>query len=109
MDFNWFRPKKNNLNIFLDEKGQTSVEYILLIAVIVVIATSVFKSSGFQQLFGAEGLFAKTYREEVEYSYRHTLGGRKAFSEPNYSGSNHDSYKGGGQTRFFGAVEKYGK
>ena len=103
MDIIRFRNKKF---ILLNQKGQSSVEYILLFAVVVVLATTVFKSEAFIKLFGQDGLFAKTYREEIEFSYRHTLGGRKAFTTPNYD-SPHSSYQGGSGTRFFGAKDAY--
>ena len=73
-----------------------------------LLATSIFKSDGFKGIFGDEGLFAKTYKEEVEFSYRHALGGRKKYSTPNYRSNSHKSYKSGSETRFFGAKEKYG-
>jgi hypothetical protein len=99
---------KRNI-ILSNEKGQSSTEYIMLIGVVVIIVGSVFKSAGFKNLFGSEGLFAKTYKEEVEFSYRHTLGGREKFRTPNYRNSGHKSYKNGSETRFFGANEQYGR
>jgi hypothetical protein len=99
---------KKNI-ILKNDKGQSSTEYIMLIGVVVVIVGSVFNSAGFKNLFGSEGLFAKTYKEEVEFSYRHALGGREQFRTPNYRNSGHKSYKNGSETRFFGANEKYGR
>lgn len=105
MDTRWNRTKKKS---FLNEEGQSSVEYILLFGIVVVLSITLFKSEAFNKLFGNDGLFAKTYREEVEFSYRHAIGGRKAFSTPNYNSANHQSYKGSGSgTRFFGAKDKY--
>jgi hypothetical protein len=95
--------------ILNNDNGQSSTEYIMLIAVVVVIVSSVFNSSGFKNIFGSKGLFAKTYKEEVEFSYRHAIGGRKKFTSPNYGDNSHMSYKNGSETRFFGANEKYGK
>ena len=105
MDLSWNRNKKISL---LDETGQSSVEYILLFGIVVILSITLFKSEAFNKLFGNDGVFAKTYREEVEFSYRHAVGGRKAFTTPNYSSPNHMSYKGNGsETRFFGARDKY--
>ncbi len=86
-----------------NEKGQSTVEYILLFAVIASLASFVFKSSVFLDLFGDNGTFGNVYKRKVEYSYRHGLDGSTPFTAPNYSGGDHDTYKG----RFFGPVEAY--
>lgn len=92
------------------ESGQTTVEYILLIAVAVIAVNTVFRSDAFKKIFGADGKFSKTFRSEMEYSYRHTLRGRKPYQPPNYSSGRHESYIWrGNQTRFFGAKDKYPK
>lgn len=89
----------------IEQKGQSTVEYILLFAVVATLVTFVFKSKQFQDLFGDEGKFANIYKKEIEYSYRHGLGGREPFTQPDYKSAQHDSYSG----RFFGAVDAYGK
>jgi hypothetical protein len=79
----------------------------MLFAMVAILVTSVFKSDSFQKIFGKQGTFAKTYKEEIEFSYRHALRGRKEFTQPNYN-SIHQSYnKSPGTTRFFGAQRAY--
>lgn len=79
----------------------------MLFAMIAMLVTTVLKSESFQKLFGENGQFAKVYKEQIEFSYRHAHGGRKAFKQPNYSsGTQHSSYVKG-QTRFFGARDAY--
>lgn len=91
-------------NIFkINQIGQSTVEYVLLFAVVASIASFVFKSDAFGKLFGEQGKFANVYKRELEYSYRHGLSGRKVFSQPNYSSGSHDSYSG----RFFGSKDAY--
>lgn len=99
----------NQKKFILDQKGQSSVEYILLFAMIAIIATTLFNSEPFQKMFGSNGIFAKTYKEEIEFSYHHAHGGRKEFVKPNYNSPNHSSYIGPGGTRFFGANDAYPK
>jgi hypothetical protein len=94
-------------NNSIKELGQSTVEYILLLSVIVGIAAAVFKSRYFQMYFGSGNKFAENVRQEIEYSYRHGLSGRKPFEEPNYSSSRHDTFLKGGETRFFSAKDKY--
>lgn len=94
---------------FLGQTGQSTVEYILLLAVVVIAVNTVFKSKAFQSIFGENGKFSKEFRGEAEYSYRHAIRGRKLFREPNYA-RKHDSYiQSGSSTRFFGAKEPYPK
>lgn len=90
-----------------DQKGQSMVEYIMLMAVIVVIAVSIFQGRRFQSLFGEQGSFAVFYKRELEYSYRHALRGNGATPETVDYNTPHDSYVSGGTTRFFGARESY--
>lgn len=87
----------------IKQSGQSTVEYILLFAVVAVLANFVFQSEQFRSLFGDEGRFANVFKRQMEYSYRHGLEGSTPFTTPNYRNADHDSYKG----RFFGAIEPY--
>ncbi len=92
-------------NIFLkSEQGQSTVEYILLFAVVISLISLVFKSESFKNLFGEQGEFATIYKSEIEFSYRNALPGREAFAVPNYQEPNaQPSYQG----RFFIALDQY--
>jgi hypothetical protein len=90
----------------LNNRGQTAVEYILLIAVIMTVGLSVFKSSYFVGFFGEDGTFVKTYTTQFEYSYRNGVGGRDK-NQQQYSSPDHPSYRSQGNTRFFGALNTY--
>lgn len=87
----------------INEKGQSTVEYILLFAVVISLVSFVFKSQAFNNLFGKEGKFADVYRRELEYTYRHGRYGRELFQTPNYKSGRHDSYN----ERFFGSRNAY--
>jgi hypothetical protein len=97
---------KNYPKIFLDNRAQTVVEYVLLIAVVVAVGLGIFKSQLFRDYFGEEGSFVSAYRSELEYSYKFGVGGRGS-TEVNYSSPNHPSFRSQGQTRFFGARDEY--
>lgn len=86
-----------------DQKGQSAVEYILLITIVSFLISLVFKSDEFKNLFGKNGKFSDVFKRELEYSYRHGLGGRTPFTTPNYGSSIHDSYN----DRFFGPTDAY--
>lgn len=91
-------------SVLINSSGQSTVEYLLLFAVVIAFVTGVFKSNQFESLFGEQGRFANVYRGEIEYTYRHGRMGDKFYSKPNYNSANdHESYK----DRFFGAREKY--
>lgn len=97
-------------NIFtINQRGQSAIEYILLIAVISSLIGFVFKSQEFQRVFGEDGEFAKNFRSEIEFSYRHALQGRQLWTQPNYNDT-HLSYQNpscGNRSRFFGAADPY--
>lgn len=61
------RSKKN----FKNQLGQSSVEYILLLAVVVSLMTAVMRSDAFQGALGEESqIFASLY-QQMSFSYRH--------------------------------------
>lgn len=92
----------------LNQKGQSSVEYIMLVVVVVSLVFSVLNSDAFRGLFGEQGKFATVYKNEIEFSYTNSYQGRKAFETPDYTSSSHSSYlQTGGGTRFFGAAQAY--
>ena len=99
----------NKRNIYLlNQKGQSSVEYILLFVVVTSLVFALLKSDAFESFFGESGQFATTYKNEIEFSYTNSYQGREAFETPNYTNPNHKSYVGEGTpTRFFGAAEAY--
>jgi len=104
MDFIW--------NEFIKERrtysqlGQSTVEYLLLFTVIISIAYTIFNSSKFNEFFGKNGTIAKSYKNQVEFSYRHGLAGSEPLGNINYKdGGSHKTYKG----RFFSAKDAYPK
>lgn len=106
------RNKNKNFNLKkLDQKGQSTVEYLLLIAVIISLISTVFKSQAFRNIFGEEGTFAAEFRKEIEFSYRHGLRGRQFLPETINYNDRHDTYleTSGTLTRFFGAKDEYPK
>ena len=101
MDFIWseFNKKRRPYS----QLGQSTVEYILLFAVVTSIAISIFKSEKFNQIFGQNGTVATTYKNQVEFSYRHGFSKSKPLGNVEYSSGNHESYNG----RFFSASDGY--
>lgn len=99
---------------FLNSKGQSLVEYILLLAVISSIGFALFNSQKFKNFFGGTGFF-ETFRHGIEYSYRY---GREMKGPEDhergmdfsYGSRAHDTYwnNSKGQSRFFTGTEDYG-
>jgi hypothetical protein len=81
------------------------VEYILLLAVVVGIAATIFKATDFNNIFGPNGRVSQEYKDRLEYSYRHGLLDPNGTLVPNYDSGQHDSYN----RRFFSANEGYGR
>lgn len=101
MDMGRFFFKKQ----FLSQKGQSSVEYIMLMAIIISLVSVFFKSDLFQSYFGDDGTVARVFKGRLEYTYTHAISGTEFFNSPNFT--RHDSYVGGQGTRFFGAKNVY--
>lgn len=95
------------------EKGQTVVEYILLLSVAVSLVLTIYRSESFKRIFGEQGTLGKQVKSQSEYSYRHA--GPKAnadvvdIARDNKDGAAHPSYTdpAAGGTRFFGPKTAY--
>jgi len=96
---------------FLDDFGQSTVEYILLLAVVVSLIFLVVNSDRFRNLMGEGGTFATRIKGEMEWNYRFATPGNEEFSTINYPGGQHPSYFNStrGGTHFIGPVEPYGE
>lgn len=97
--------------ILRSEKGQTLVEYVLLLAVAVSIVVTFYNSDFFQNLFGQGGSVAKSVKSANEWGYR------QGFYTPrsddatviHSSVESHPSYynQSKNKSRFFGPAEPY--
>lgn len=115
MDFTRFRFMA--MKFIKSEKGQTLVEYILLLSVAVSLTLTLYRSNAFQKLFGSKGSLGVRIKSQNEFAYRHAFSStgpgrvRPAdVSRTNKDGSIHPSYADteSGGTRFFGPKEAYG-
>ncbi len=95
-------------NFFISKKGQSAIEYIMLIAVIGVLALSVFNSARFKEFVGTDSTFFQAIKEQMEYSYRQ---GKEGLSSKDSSEYNlrHELYYDveRSQSRFFSSLEPY--
>ncbi len=92
-----------------NNKGQSVVEYVLMLLVAVTLSATIFNSTYFQEIFQGENNVFVGFKNMMEYSYRHARSG-KTMDNPNYSSTyKHPSYfnSSSGTTRFFGPVTSY--
>lgn len=93
------------------QKGQTMVEYMMLLAVSISLMVTFINSDFFKKMFGTEGKLAKMIKEEAEFAYRHAYvrGHGADVSRTNRNGEAHPSYyqNGGSDSHFFGALLPY--
>lgn len=106
--------KLQNINFLRNSKGQSAVEYILLIAVLSSVGYSFYNNKKFKDFVGGEkGLFVEL-RKGMEYSYRYGRPMNEDSEEAmefQYQSRNHDLYynKEQGSTRFFTGLAPYGR
>lgn len=79
---------------FLKNKGQSTVEYVLLLGVIVLMVTAALRSDALQNFVGADGEFFNEYSKFISYTYRHGRPGTitGAAQENQYQSIDHDTY-----------------
>ncbi len=82
------------------QRGQSAVEYILLLAVVASVAFAVLNSDLFKKLIGENSSVFKTAKSYMEYSYRHGLAGFES-SDSYMKGGTHETYYTNENTRFF--------
>ena len=108
--------KLQNIIFLRNSKGQSAVEYILLLAVLSSIGYSLYNNRRFKDFIGGEkGLFV-AMRKGMEYSYRYgrPLDESVSFDEAmefQYTTNKHDLYfnSNDNRTRFFTGTNEYGK
>lgn len=90
----------------LNQKGQSTVEYILLLVVVVSIATALMNSATFKKFVGKDSALMQKMVKQMSYSYRHGRLGQDDTS--NYNGE-HETYfdKSTGSSRFFTPRSSY--
>lgn len=92
-----------------NERGQTTVEYILILFVIITVYALVLKNPRLKQ-FMSGGTVIEELANYMQYCYRHALPGNIKETYPAfYQSPTHQSYSGGasGSTRFFGPKQGY--
>jgi Flp pilus assembly pilin Flp len=96
--------------VLKNQKGQTMVEYMMLIAVVISLIVTFFNSDIFKRLFGQEGMVGQRIKEETEFAYRHAYirNHPPGPQPPQYNPAVHPSYhEPGKDTRFFGPRSTY--
>ena len=93
-----------------NQKGQSVIEYVLLLGVVMLFILVVIRSTAFDNFLGEGSPFFKILRERFVYTY---CQGRKG-NDPtkchsvNYNNpEDHPSYSANGVSRFFSGKEKY--
>jgi len=97
--------------ILRSNKGQTLVEYVLLMAVAISIVVTFYNSAFFQSLFGIDGTVAKSVKSASEWGYRHGFYHPRDLGTPEVhsNADSHPSYYNfpKSKSRFFGPNDPY--
>ena len=89
-----------------NSKGQSTVEYILLLAVVVSLALAFLNSPVFKRFVGKDSQLMQKLYVQMSYSYRH---GRMGTVDSSNYEKEHETYfnPDEGRSRFFAPVTKY--
>jgi uncharacterized protein (UPF0333 family) len=96
--------------ILSQNKGQSTVEYVLLLGVVLMIVIGIFRSDAFNRIFGENSAVFEEYRKIMEHNYRHAFFGSSATPRTNSARkqTTHESYITGSETHFF-SPRSYGR
>lgn len=103
--------RMGNRNVhILNPRGQSTVEYILLLAVVISLIYTVTNMPRFKALLGEGGSFAVAMKNEMEWNYRFASQGREPFSTITYPNAFHPAYYNATRnaTHFIGPIKPYG-
>lgn len=99
--------------VLKNQLGQSTVEYILLIAVITSIGYAFFHNKRFREFIAGKNGFFATMREGMSYSYRYSHQYDSSIDIDkkvnfNYETRDHDLYTvNSGESHFFTGIDKY--
>jgi hypothetical protein len=93
----------------LNQLGQSMVEYILLLAVVISLVYTVINSGPFQNLIGESGSFPTMMKNEMEWNYRFGSQGNGGVGLPFYAPTSHPTYWNTqtGFSHFIGPLKQY--
>ncbi len=95
---------KKIFKILNSQKGQSAVEYVLLLAVVMSLFVSVFNSNRFQAFFGEDSDFFNAIARKMKQDYRYATNVSFADDVDPAPVANHPSFSqpDGSSSRFFG-------
>lgn len=100
---------KQERNQLSNQRGQSVVEYILLLAVVVSLSYTFYSNPKFKQFFGADGFFS-VMRDKIAFSYRYGYDSNTPADEFQYTSNRHHTYfnEESNASRFFSPTDPYG-
>ena len=104
--------RMGNRNVhILNHRGQSTVEYILLLAVVISLIYTITNSQRFRDLLGEGGSFATTMKSEMEWNYRFGSQGRTTTTTITFPNAFHPTYYNTARntTHFIGPIKPYGE
>lgn len=99
----------NRFTIVLNKRGQSTVEYILLLSVVVSLIYVVINSTRFKELMGEGGTLGTNMRLESEWHYRFAKPRNGLTTTWSGTSADHPSYwnSARGATHFIGPLQPY--
>ncbi|MFT6068885.1 MAG: Tfp pilus assembly protein PilE [Bacteriovoracaceae bacterium] len=93
---------------FLNQRGQTMIEYVLLLVVVMSLAAAFMNSDTYKKFVGKDSLLMQRLVKQMSYAYRHGRQGNGEDDLSTYS-IDHDTYynRDEGRSRFFTPIEEY--
>ena len=93
--------------VWQNNSGQSVVEYILLLFVVMTLVFTLVNSQAFQGIMGEDSEFFERLAKQQEYAFRHThlieINDDSSYTGPHHSYLNPNSNK----SRFFSGVTPY--
>ena len=84
-----------------NESGQTTVEYILLLAVVITFMTTIWNSKALKNFIGEDSDFFNALAQGIRVNYQFAATVTPDTETPDAPVLNHPSYYNAGQSRFF--------
>lgn len=101
--------KRQHYILIKNQKGQSTVEYLLLLVVIVSFMSVVMQTAPMKKLFGDDKSIYKGMARRMEFSYRYGFAGTDDDFSDQFSNIDYMNYKNqdNGDSRFFGPTTKH--
>jgi hypothetical protein len=92
---------KTKFFLLKKDSGQSTIEYVLLLAVVLTFMTTIWNSKIYKDFMGEDSEFFNGIAKRIEVNYQYSVNVPTGTTSPNPPALHHPSFSTGSDSRFF--------